>query len=61
MNARALELEDDDEPTPADLRMLVREISTFWHMGDNQIITEARGALLRVLLNSGKRLRKRPR
>ena len=49
----------DENGTIADLRLLVREIKKYWLMGDNQIITEARGALLDVMFKSEKRLQKK--
>ena len=49
----------DHDPEPAtldDLRLLINEIKKFRQMGDTKIVPEARGALLRVLHASGKRL-----
>ena len=51
----------DDQPSIDDLRLLVKEIKSFWQMGDNTIVPEARTALWRVLRRSAKRLRQRDR
>ena len=48
--------ESEEPPTIDDLRVLLREIKNFRHSGDNEIIPEARTALLAILHRSAKRL-----
>jgi hypothetical protein len=59
MIARIHDIDDEDQPTIEDLRLIIAEVKKFWQMGDIEIVRLSRDALLRVLLGSPKRIRKR--
>ena len=50
------EREDDDYVSVGDLRVIIRQLKECWQLGDNNVMREARSALLGVLHNSAKRL-----
>jgi len=50
------EREDDDYVTTDDLRVIIKQLKECWQLGDNDVMREARTALLAVLHNSAKRL-----
>jgi hypothetical protein len=50
------EHEDDDYVSADDLRVIIKQLKECWQMGDNDVMREARAALLAVLHNSAKRL-----
>jgi hypothetical protein len=51
-----LEREDDDYVTADDLRVIIKQLKECWQLGDNDVMREARTALLAVLHSSAKRL-----
>jgi hypothetical protein len=51
-----LELENDDYVSAEDLRVIIKQLKECWQLGDNDVMREARSALLAVLRNSAKRL-----
>ena len=50
------EREDDDYVSVEDLRVIIKQLKECWQLGDNDVMREARSALLGVLRNSAKRL-----
>ena len=50
------EREDDDYVTADDLRVIIKQLKECWQLGDNDVMREARTALLAVLRNSAKKL-----
>lgn len=50
---------DPPEPTLDDLRLIIREIQMCVDLGDEQVIKEARDALLAVFGGSAARLKKK--
>ena len=47
---------EDDDVSPDDLRVIIKQLKECWQLGDNNVMREARSALLAVLRNSAKRL-----
>jgi len=47
---------EDDDVSPDDLRVIIKQLKECWQLGDNNVMREARSALLGVLHNSAKRL-----
>ena len=49
--------DEDDQPLSIDdIRVIVKEIKDFWHLGDNDILSDARHVLLEVLHRAAKRM-----
>ena len=47
---------EDDDVSSDDLRVIIKQLKECWQLGDNDVMREARSALLGVLRNSAKRL-----
>ena len=47
---------EDDNVSPDDLRVIIKQLKECWQLGDNNVMREARSALLAVLHNSAKQL-----
>jgi hypothetical protein len=47
---------EDDDVSSDDLRVIIKQLKECWQLGDNNVMREARSALLGVLHNSAKRL-----
>jgi hypothetical protein len=47
---------EDDNVSSDDLRVIIKRLKECWQLGDNNVMREARSALLAVLHNSAKRL-----
>ena len=47
---------EDDDVSSDDLRVIIKQLKECWQLGDNNLMREARSALLGVLRNSAKRL-----
>ena len=47
---------EDDDVSSDDLRVIIKQLEECWQLGDNNVMREARSALLGVLHNSAKRL-----
>ena len=47
---------EDDNVSSDDLRVIIKQLKECWQLGDNDVMREARSALLCVLRNSAKRL-----
>ncbi len=50
------EHEDDDYVSAEGLRVIIKQLKECWQLDDNEVMREARTALLAVLRNSAKRL-----
>ena len=51
--------DDEEEASPDDLRIIIKELTECWQLGDHNVMNEARSALLAVFRRSAKRLVKK--
>jgi hypothetical protein len=50
------EYEDEDDVSADDLRVIIKQLEECWQLGDNNVMREARSALLAVFEKAAQRL-----